>query len=186
MCKCEPAYCIAEMRTKEGGGYQVRPSNNRSAQLRDHHHSSYPHLEPYTTQGKAKHAGKLGALQLVRAVPVGVASQVALGDRCVGLRDSIYTGLENGRNAMLSYDGAADRGSACAVVDRLMAIARQGGAIGSPGTLRGHPLSMEHLMESDEDKMWVSARAKEQTTLGTIWVHESSTWARALRKRPYP
>ena len=30
MCKCEPAYCIAEMRTKEGGGYQVRPSNNRS------------------------------------------------------------------------------------------------------------------------------------------------------------
>ena len=106
--------------------------------------------------------------------------------RCVGLRDSIYTGLDSGRNAMLSYDGAADRGSACAVVDRLMAIARHGGAIDSPGTLRGHPLSMEHLMESDEDKMWVSARAKEQTTLGTIWVHESSTWARALRKRPQP
>ena len=185
MQKCEPAYAIAEFRTKEGGGYQVRPSNNRS-QPSSGTSSPYQHLEPYTKQGKARHAGKLGALQLVRAVPFGVASQVALGDRCVGLRDSIYTGLDSGRNAMLSYDGAADGGSACTVVDRLMAIARRGGAIGSPGTLRGHPLSLEHLMESDEDKMWVSARAKEQTTLGTIWVHESSTWARALRKRPQP
>ena len=88
----------------------------------------------------AKHAGKLGALQFLWAVPVGVASRVALGDRCVGLRDSTYTGLDLGRNAMLSYDRAADGGSARTVVDRLMAIARQGGAISSPGTLRGHPV----------------------------------------------
>ena len=84
MQKCEPAYAIAEFRTKEGGGYQVRPSNNRS-QPSSGTSSPYQHLEPYTKQGKARHAGKLGALQLVRAVPFGVASQVALGDRCVGL-----------------------------------------------------------------------------------------------------
>eukprot|EP00964_Phaeocystis_antarctica_P031332 scaffold17736_cov62-Phaeocystis_antarctica.AAC.4 len=132
----------------------------------------------------ARHAGKLGALQLLWAVPAGVASRVALGDRCVGLRDSTYTGLDLGRNAMLSYDRAADGGSARTVVDRLMAIARQGGAIGSPGTLHGHPLSLEQLMVSEEDKKWVRARAKEQTASGTIWVHENSTLARALRKRP--
>jgi hypothetical protein len=137
------------------------------------------------TQGRGKHGGKLGALQLLRPVPIGVASHVALGERPLGLRDSAYTGLDLGRNGMLRYFGAASGGSACAVVHRLMAVARRGGAIGSPGTLRGCPLSLDHVMENDEDKRWASARAKEQTASGTICVHESSVWAAPARcKRP--
>ena len=42
-------------------------------------------------------------LLLVRAAPIGVLSQVALGDRPLGLRDSTYAELDLGRNAMLSY-----------------------------------------------------------------------------------
>ena len=50
-----------------------------------------------------------------------------------------------------------------------MAIVRRGGAISSPGTLRGNAKSLESLMESDEEKMWVRARALVRAN--AIWGH---------------
>ena len=187
MARCDLTYVISRFRTKLGGGYKVRPSETHSTQLRDQHrcilsahHSWHRTL---LTQGMAEHAGKLGALQLVRAAPVGVVSQVALGDRPLGLRDSTYSGLDLGRNEMLSYGGDAKAGSACPVVERLMASVRRGGAIGSPGTLRGSPKSLEDLVESEAEKTWVRARAAEQTSSGIILVHKSSAWAHAACRR---
>ena len=83
----------------------------------------------------------------------------------------------------MDRQGDAKAGSARPVVERLMASVRRGGAIGSPGTLRGSPKSLEDLVESEAEKTWVRARAAEQTSSGVILVHESSAWAHAACRR---
>ena len=87
--------------------------------------------------------------------------------------------MDLGRCEMLTYDTGGTGGSALPVVHRLMAIVRRGGgAVSSPGTLRGNARPLESLAASDDDKEWVRARAAEQTVTGTIWVHEGACWVR--------
>ena len=179
MASSEPLYCIGRFRTAHvlssglPGGYKVHCM-----------HRSPPALHPVRptralhvfAQGRAEHAGVLGALQLVRPCAVGVVSYIARGPRALGTREVLYSGME--RPDMLSYAGEATT-SVRPVVDRLMAIARRGGgAIGSPGTLRGIATPLESVLGSDADREWVRARAAEHTLSGTIWVHEGSSWVR--------
>ena len=193
MATCEPVYAIACFRTKADGGYQAclcktpQPSSRTSTT----HLTS--NLNPHTThtgqgyahwiintshcniQGKGEHAGALGALQLVRPSVIGVVSHIARGPRSLGMRETMHSGMDLGRLDMLSYAGEATQ-SALPVIDRLMAIVRRGGgAISSPGTLRGNATSLESLVVNGEEQEWVRARAAEQTLCGTIWVHGGSS-----------
>ena len=105
------------------------------------------------------------------------------------MRETMYSGMDLGRFNMLSYAGEATQ-SALPVVDRLMAIVRRGGgAISSPGTLRGNAMSLESLVVNGVEQEWVRARAAEQTSCGTIWVHGASSLVRnnvrrRLREHP--
>ena len=102
----------------------------------------------------------------------------------MGRRESAYSGFDLGRASMVCYDGEGPSGSAMPVVDRLMGGVRRGGAIGSPGTLRGNPSSLESVSakRGPEEEQWVRERAREQTVSGVIYVHEESMWVRAHRR----
>ena len=124
------------------------------------------------------YGGKLGGLQLLRPSRRGVVAYVARGTRGLGRRESAYSGFDLGRGQMISYDGAEASGSALPIVERLKSVVRRGGAIGSPGTLRGKGMSVEGMVACEEEKRWLRARACEQTVTGVIYVHEESMWVR--------
>ena len=181
MASSEPVYCVGRFRTAQTlssglpGGYKVHCMHCSPHALHPVRPTCALHV---FAQGRAEYAGVLGALQLVRPCAVGVVSYIARGPRALGTREVLYSGMDSGRPEMLSYAGEATA-SVRPIVDRLMAIARRGGgAISSPGTLRGIATPLESMLGSDADREWVRARAAEHTLSGTIWVHEGSSWVR--------
>ena len=97
MAVLEPAYSISRFRTQQvlsngkAGGYKVFPRTlsqlpPRAAALNRRHRSPCQPNHPLlaVAQGKAEHAGALGALQLVRPSAIGVVAHLALGTRSLG------------------------------------------------------------------------------------------------------
>jgi hypothetical protein len=149
--------------------------------------SRHPPPPPSHPQNRGEHKGKLGALQLLQPSPMGVVARIAMGVgkehyRGMGGRESTYSGFDRGRGELVSYDDndGTMHISAIPIVQRLMPVVRHGGAIGSPGTLRGQAVSLEALCGDDPNSMdakFVRAVAAFQTLSGCIWVHEAAAWA---------
>ena len=146
-------------------------------------------------QGKGRHAGKLGALRLVRPTPGGgLVSYVCEPGRKLGQREPMYNGLRRGarhhpclepaprsqrypiesRCCTGEYPGAAGERASVSVLRRLQTAAADERGLRSPGVLGGWAVPLAQLWDKGADAAFLEACASSETASGTIFVHTAS------------